>query len=243
MEKAQVSKIVHMTFTVANKMQPAVIYVDEVERMFAAGGKKKGASAGGPALLKKDLCAHKDLLTNDHRILIIGNSRAPFDPNTETDDLCEFFNSSGNGKAIYCPYPDYATRMKLWSTSISSKGLDMGSLTFNPSFNLGALTHVSHGYTAGAIVEAVNDTLSTRRVQQIQEAKKAVESTEFLASISKCKCMYDDEYRDFLGFTEEITGEKARKAAIKAALEGMCGVLCCRGEEEVQSVSAGERGN
>jgi hypothetical protein len=43
MEKAQVSRLVHMAFTLAQQMQPAVVYVDEIDAMFAAGagGKKK----------------------------------------------------------------------------------------------------------------------------------------------------------------------------------------------------------
>ena len=73
------------------------------------------------AKIKKDLISHRDLLTSEHRILIIGNSREPFEDSVEQDELCAFFSDAQNGKALFCPHPDYATRMRLWSTYISKK--------------------------------------------------------------------------------------------------------------------------
>ena len=63
-------------------------------------------------------------------------------------------------------------------------------------------------------------TLTARRVQQIQEGRRPLDTSEFLTALSKATCVYDDQHRALLAFTEEISGEKARKAAIKKAAAG-----------------------
>lgn len=55
------------------------------------------------------------------------------------------------GKSLFCPIPDYPTRLKLWSTLIAAKGVDIASLTFDPNFNLGILATITHGYTTGSV--------------------------------------------------------------------------------------------
>ncbi len=99
-------------------------------------------------------------------------------------------------------------------------------------------------------MNAVNDTLSARRVQQIHESRKPFDSSEFLGALAKNACVYDDQYKayvvwilsiiqiwypSFLGvdaiifnvmfwfnqdFAEEVSGEKARKLAIHKSLAG-----------------------
>lgn len=94
------------------------------------------------------------------------------------------------------------------------------ALAQHACFDLGSLAHVSNGYTAGAIANAVNSTLTGRRVQQIQESKKPVDTTEFLSALSKATCVYDDQYRAFVAFTEEVSGEAKRRRAIAKAAAG-----------------------
>ena len=86
---------------------------------------QSAASGGGATLLKKDLVAHAEALTTKDRVLVIGNSREPFDDSVDQDELKEFFTPKGHGKAIFMPYPDYATRLKLYTQFITAKGLDV----------------------------------------------------------------------------------------------------------------------
>ena len=69
-------------------------------------------------------------------------------------------------------------------------------------------------------LQAVSATLTARRVQQIQEGRRPLDTSEFLTALSKATCVYDDQHRALLAFTEEIRGVKARKAAIKKAAAG-----------------------
>jgi SpoVK/Ycf46/Vps4 family AAA+-type ATPase len=217
--------MVHMVFTLALQMQPSVVYIDEIDSVFAAssGKKKKSAAAaagGGPTLLKKDFLAHAEALTVKDRVLIIGNAREPYDDSVDRDAIMEFFSKRGHGKAVFLPYPDYATRYKLWSHFITAKGLDLTVLSQQDCFDLGPLSHVSNGYTTGAIQTAVSTTLTARRVQLIQEGRRPLDTSEFLTALSKATCVYDDQHRALQLFTEEISGEKARKAAIAKAAAG-----------------------
>ena len=208
-DKSAASRLVHLVFTLAEQMQPSVIYIDEIEKLFMGKGKK---GAGESNKILKDLISHKDLLTNEHRILVIGNSSEPYDDGVDVDQLCSFFSLKEHGKALFCPHPDYNTRLKLWSSFITKKGLDITTLSMNKAFDLGSLAHVSSGYTAGSIAQAVNTSLSARRVQQILEGKRALECSEFLTALSKTKCVYDDEYKKLIEFSELVTGEKTRKS-------------------------------
>lgn len=148
-DKAAASRLVHIVFTLAEQMQPSVIYIDEIEKVFAGKSKKGGLSEN--IKIKKDLVSHKELLSTEQRILIIGNSREPFDDSVDQDEICEFFNYEGGGKAFYCPHPDYSTRLKLWSSFISKKGVDVSSQTIHRGLNVGTLSHISSGYTAGSV--------------------------------------------------------------------------------------------
>lgn len=161
------------------------------------------------------MVSHKDLLTSDHRILIIGNSREPFDESVDVDELCSFFSAKNKGKAFFCPHPDYPTRIKLWNYFITKKGLDVAALSLSKGFDISSLAYVSAGYTAGSIAQAVNSSLTARRIQQISEGKRHIESSEFLSALSKTKCFYDDEYKNFSAFADLVTGEKARRDAEK----------------------------
>ena len=60
------------------------------------------------------LMTHKEQLSREHRVLIVGNSRQPFDESVDTTALLDCFGSDNYGKLIYTPCPSYDTRLKLW---------------------------------------------------------------------------------------------------------------------------------
>ena len=62
--KSGATELLHMVFAVASEpnMAPAVIYIDEVDRILANLGKKKSVSEG-PARFKKDLGTYINSLT------------------------------------------------------------------------------------------------------------------------------------------------------------------------------------
>ena len=122
--KNDTEKMIAMTFIVAKEFQPAIVYIDEVEKMWPAkkkkkkGQKKPKKSEGGannPARVK----AYKKALgkwrakwiTDETRITILGCTS---DPNeTSKKELKKFFD-----KSIYFPFPDYTTRRLMRKTFI-----------------------------------------------------------------------------------------------------------------------------
>ena len=124
-------------------MQPSVIYIDEIEKILSAdkkkGGKKKGADGGGkPARIKKELLAQIEALKPGDRILIIGNSRAPWDGDETM--------SSAFDRIIYTVRPDYGSRLEIWKKMILSMKVKLPN-----DFDFSTMAYISDGYTAGSV--------------------------------------------------------------------------------------------
>lgn len=115
--KSDIARLVHMVFTVAKDAAPAVIYMDQVEKMFSSS--KKKADADEVTRLKKQIMAYRDMISKEDRVIFIGNSSCPFDDTVEQSEMKSFFSPKTTGKVFYLPYPDYASRSKLWKTFIS----------------------------------------------------------------------------------------------------------------------------
>ncbi|CAN0065692.1 unnamed protein product [Scytosiphon promiscuus] len=208
------TKALHMAFEVARdaSMAPVVIYIDECDQMFAAGGKKgKGGDKEGAGRFKKDIITYKNqALQPEDRVIIVGCTSKP-----EAGDAKEFRNFFQ--KFLYLPAPDYASRLMLWHQFIRER-LEQNAGSTNTStitatttaaftaasamkssldhdhkhrdlrpigstVDLSTLAHVSEGYTAGSIYRAVKTTLTPRRVHRI--AKRPLLSAEFLGVLAQ----------------------------------------------------------
>lgn len=115
-EKGGQAKLLHMAFEVAKdaSLGPAVIYIDEVEKMIP-GPPPKGKpkpDPNGPARFKKELPVYINSLTAEHAVTVIGCSSAPeeADPKSLSDCFDRF---------IHVPLPDYATRLQAWKREIN----------------------------------------------------------------------------------------------------------------------------
>eukprot|EP00743_Colponemidia_sp_Colp-15_P001010 GILK01001116.1.p1 GENE.GILK01001116.1~~GILK01001116.1.p1 ORF type:complete len:850 (-),score=212.62 GILK01001116.1:85-2634(-) len=200
--------LIHMIFRIAMEQGPAVIYIDDCEKVFSgAAGKKKGSDSAGATRIKKDLIAHKKLLTDEHRVIIIGCSSSPFDGSMS--ELRSFFD-----KSVFLPYPSYSSRLMLWNDIVS----ECGGKFEESKLSISNLAHLSEGYTAGSIIQTVKQVLTTRRVEQL--AKRPLTVSEFLNPLSRTAYTYQQDYIKFRDFTDDITGEKERKAKLKAEAEG-----------------------
>eukprot|EP01002_Notosolenus_urceolatus_P015745 NODE_86_length_2863_cov_102.576048_g67_i0.p1 GENE.NODE_86_length_2863_cov_102.576048_g67_i0~~NODE_86_length_2863_cov_102.576048_g67_i0.p1 ORF type:complete len:938 (+),score=336.68 NODE_86_length_2863_cov_102.576048_g67_i0:158-2815(+) len=109
--------LLHMVFKTAKAMAPAVIYIDQVEKIFPKrGGKKKGGDGAGSeaSRIKKDLLMQVKDLEPEDRVVVIGNSRCPWE--ADQKELLKFF-----GSICYCVQPDYPSRALILRALISSK--------------------------------------------------------------------------------------------------------------------------
>lgn len=236
--KAEIQKLLYMVFRVAKELQPAVVFIDEAEKMWAAGkGKTK---TGAPrknntplGRVRKSLAVQRAALAPTDRVIVVGNSRQPFHARTNIADLCKFFDYQHQGKMIYCPCPGYHSRLQLWARFIENTGLAVSQLARSDKFDLSTLAFITEGFSAGAMEQAVQMTLTPRRVEKILATGKELDMAELLKALAKMPYTYQEEYVAFANFTFLVTGEKERLRLMQlAALK----------EEELRAAAAKKQG-
>eukprot|EP00434_Breviolum_minutum_P029338 symbB.v1.2.025950.t1/scaffold2552.1/size76460/3 len=197
-------------------MAPSVIYIDQVEQVFQATKKKKGADSGtAPSRIKKDLrwfLTLKDLqaainqvkrfdeANEQDRILFIGSTSRPFADGVDVAGLKDSFDEK-----VWVSFPEYGSRVE-------------HGVTVDPvKLNISTLARVSEGYPAGSIKQTVDRVLTARRVQQLKNRPLKVQ--EFIGPLSRTAFCWKEELDEFRKFDHLITGEKAREDAKNAPPE------------------------
>jgi len=212
--KSESDKMVAMVMKAAKAYHPAIIYLDEVERIWPAKKKKKGGKKAkkndmtNPARIKKALTKWRTKwITDDTRITIIGCTSEPHAGSKK--EFKKFFD-----RAIYFPFPDYTTSRLMWKTFIEQ----VSKRPLNSDFPLHTLAHISLGYSAGSIKKTVEFVLTPFRMSKLET--RPLKLTEFIGPLSQCANTMEDAYAEFQGFTDFVSGDAARRKAIKNALEG-----------------------
>jgi SpoVK/Ycf46/Vps4 family AAA+-type ATPase len=222
-----------MVFATAVALQPSIVYIDHVEKVFSKASKK--AAKNELARLRSAISSHKSLLTRANRVLVIGNSQAPFSDKLDKKEFNKFFHFKNYGKLLFCPCPDYATRMELWRYFIDQTGISTTDMINTLALDLDMLAYISEGFTAGNILQAVKTTLPQRRVDKYKELFRKLmlenreknrlrqksfsrlNTSEFVANLSKTLYTYSDVYTDFRDYTMDVTGEAERRRQLKLA--------------------------
>lgn len=178
--KSGLNMLLHLVMKVSKILQPSIIYIDRAEKTFLKKVSKTDKS--DPKRLKKDLPRLVRSLTSEDRVMLIGVSRCPWE--CEQKGLTQTYQ-----KFLVIPKPDYGQRCTLWRELITAKG---GLITkWSDRFNLSGLSKVSDGYTAGSIRNAVELTLTERRL--IQQSTKPLKPVEFIGALAKNEPMYLEE--------------------------------------------------
>ena len=215
--KKEEEKLVASVMMTAKEYQPSIIYVDECEKVWPGKAKKgkkgkkgkakKGSDPSNPARIKKTMTKWKGkFLDHQTRITIIGCTCDP--ESGSKKDFKKFFD-----KAIYFPFPDYTTRRLMWKNFIEGGG---GKL--KQDFPLSTLAHISAGYSAGSIKQTCEKVLTDYRIKH--QDHNALTLPEFIGPLSQCSNTMDDQYEELKAFTDQITGDKARRAKLEAAADG-----------------------
>ena len=202
-----------MVMLAAKEYQPSVIYIDEVEKVFPGGkkGKKKkkrskGSDMQNPKRIAKALNKWRGKFINDDtRITIIGCTSEPQEGSRA--DFKKNFD-----RAIYFPFPDYATRRLMWKTFIEK---NEGKISAD--FPLSTLAHISLGYSAGSIKKTCENVLTPFRKTKLDVRPLSLQ--EFIGPLSLCSQTMQDQWADLKKFTSQITGDDKRLAALKAAID------------------------
>merc|ERR1712217_736023 len=221
--------LVYKTFICAQDMAPSIIYIDQVDQVFQAVKKKRGGDANAPSRIKKDLAAAIKQVkrgpeaTEQDRILFIGCTSKPFDPDVSMKDLNAAFDEK-----VWVSYPEYGSRVVLWQ-----KFMEQHNVFVDPAkLNISTLAKVSEGYSAGSIKQTVDRVLTTRRVQRLKNGNP-LEVQEFIGPLSRTAFCWRDDYDQFQQFDHLVSGEKARKEERDRELE--------KAEQEAAANAKGKR--
>jgi len=160
--KKEEDKLVASVMVAAKEYQPAIVYIDECEKVWPAKGKKgkkkkgkkgKASDPSNPKRIKKALGKWRTKFIDDKtRITIIGCTSAPEEGSKK--EFKKFFD-----KQIYFPFPDYTTRRLMWRNFMECYGAKLGI-----DFPLSTLAHISNGYSAGSIKKTCEKVLTEYRV-------------------------------------------------------------------------------
>mmetsp|Transcript_218 Transcript_218/g.256 ORF Transcript_218/g.256 Transcript_218/m.256 type:complete len:881 (+) Transcript_218:50-2692(+) len=212
------AKLLHLIYKVAcenpevfgptgNPQAPVVIYMDECEKFFEAGGKKSKVDKSGPSRFKKDLLTYKNSGFKPlDRVIFIGCTKNP--EKADKKELKSFFD-----KFLYLPYPDYASRLLLWRSFINMT-LDLQEHPpIDYVFDLSTLARISEGFSSGALERCVKKTLTKKRIARL--ATRPLTGAEFLNSLaleaSTNQANYAVDTTNFNDFTETVTGLADRR--------------------------------
>ena len=177
--KEDLSRTLASSFRIAKNYQPAIIYFDNAEQIFAA--KAKGAIKNAAAQkMKKYIASMKNLITQDMRVLIIGCTNRGY-PFLNKKDMKNVFD-----KTFYFGLPSYADRVKLWKSKIGAKTKLDGDLDYC------VLGEMSNGYSQESIINCIEYTLSRQRMDRI--LFNPLQTEEFISSLAKTEYFYKDDY-------------------------------------------------
>ena len=112
--------MIHMVFKVARTMQPAVIYIDELEKKFSPSRQEEAQEYKSKELfnrIKKDLLKERSRHEEGERVMTVGCSSELY--------LCVKKDQRGFMKEVsrfvYCPVPDDLSRRRVWEKCVERR--------------------------------------------------------------------------------------------------------------------------
>lgn len=133
-------------FKFAKQIAPSVIYMDDVEAVFAKKGKEEQFDL---RTLKKDLTKNLKALRPADRVLFVGRSDQPWDADIKA--MVPVFD-----RVIYTPKPDYTTRYRLWTEKLKKSDKPFSQV------NVSLLASSSEGLTVTQIIDTFHSVISKR---------------------------------------------------------------------------------
>ena len=181
-------------------MAPAVIYIDEAEKVFVSDKKKvkEFGTKEAPGRIRKELLKECKGLSPGDRVVVVGNSNQPQlvlgpKPNgkavKDNKAFMDFFS-----KFIYTPIPDYASVKSLYEGVVLKYGARL-----HHDFDMSTLSRISAGYAPGAI-------------QNIQNVVQPLQVSEFIAHLAKYEPVHDEELEGLAAWTAQLPNHITKEA-------------------------------
>ncbi|KAJ3220708.1 Dynein regulatory complex protein 11 [Clydaea vesicula] len=199
--KPNVTKMVHMVFKVAKAQAPSIIYIDNIELIFAKKIPKDDQT--DPKRIKKDLLKNLKSLTNLDRVILIGSTSKPWE--AELKVILPIFE-----KFIFCPKPDYTSRFLIWRDFIQKKIPNITN-----SINVSLLARMSSGMSTGSISLCCDRAMTNRRMKLLRN--RPLVTNEFVDQIINMMPLAPEEDKLFQDWYEKTPMIRKRLAAMVVA--------------------------
>ena len=128
-----------------------------------------------------------DWLLPEDRVLVIGTSSLKSGLDGGDKDLNKVFD-----RKLYIPVPGYPHRLMVWKHTLQRV---LGGNAAE-ELDVSMLANISNGFSPGAIVNAVESTLTTRRIQRLD--KRMLTEDEFIGALSRQHRLHQDEHNKFV---------------------------------------------
>ncbi|KAI9144683.1 hypothetical protein BKA69DRAFT_727651 [Paraphysoderma sedebokerense] len=212
--KANTTKMVHAVFKVAKLRAPSIIYIDDAETIFAKKPSKDDTSDS--KRIRKDLAKHVATLTPMDRVLVIGNSRRPFDADAKS--FGEAFQ-----KFVYIPKPDFSNRIKLWEQFIldfvvsNSAGAVVDPVNLFKYINLPLLARMTDGFSTADIEVICAKVMCPWRVRVLY--KRPLRNAEFVKMVLKIPQPDKNIENAFKEFQSTLPLQKKRETQLSVGAQ------------------------
>eukprot|EP00695_Tsukubamonas_globosa_P000654 TRINITY_DN1562_c0_g1_i1.p1 TRINITY_DN1562_c0_g1~~TRINITY_DN1562_c0_g1_i1.p1 ORF type:complete len:186 (+),score=65.54 TRINITY_DN1562_c0_g1_i1:118-675(+) len=160
--------------------------------------------------------ANVKALTPQDRVLIVGNTRAPW--GLDMKEAPNVFQ-----KYIYTVMPTYSSLLLVWESFVKTKKVDLtAGLDVHTLANLSCkgykLDHENEklametvGYTVGAVKQVVDQALNPRRLKKL--GSLPVTTSEFLNPLSRAKPVSAAELKALKDFVKTLPPDQRKRTA------------------------------
>lgn len=199
--KDGIAMMLHVVHKVARAHAPSVIYIDDVERIFAKKVPKDDTS--DPKRIKKDLTKLAKKLAVRDGIVLIATSSKPWEADAKA--MVPLFQ-----KVIAVPYLSYGERINFWKSIVerhAGKQFDERKVSF------AFLAHITEGLSYGDMDFICQRVFSPRRVKQIQLRKKPFQLAELIDKIFESGTISSEPKQSLVDFLEKLPLQRKRLSA------------------------------
>ncbi|XP_066589498.1 dynein regulatory complex protein 11 [Prorops nasuta] len=194
--------LVHLISKVSRLLQPSIIFMDGAEKPFMKKVAKNDKT--DPKRLKKDLPKLVKGITNEDRVILIGTSSCPWDGDPKL--LYQTYD-----KVIYIPRPDYGSMSMIWRDLLYKYS------GISRQFDTSAIARVCDGFTIGAVLSAINEVMTTKRMVQLKS--HPLTHGELINALSSRDPVYREEEDAFLGWLSKTPTYRKKQRVIELELQ------------------------
>nr|XP_014288223.1 IQ and AAA domain-containing protein 1 [Halyomorpha halys] len=200
--KSGLIMLLHLVSKVSRLLQPSIIFIEGAEKTFMKKVAKTDKT--DPKRLKKDLAKLVKSIGPEDQVMLIGTTKLPWEADQKL--LAQSYQ-----KMVYIPRTDYGSLSRLWADQLFQYS------DLNRQFNTSSLARLSDGFTVGAILSAIKDVFTCKRILQLR--LQQLTHAELVAVLCKKEPIYREEEEEFLNWLSKTPLGRRRQKAVELAIE------------------------